>query len=137
MLKGWKPSQKTTLLAFAGKYFREDNYAVIYKRQGPDTTYKKIEKPEITPIYMNRDTSSVFLKEILASEILPIEPVFVDFDKDFVKGTLADGVDMVYVPNTMNDLFTLTVVYELGSIYDKVLPVAFDYLGYLGTSENS
>lgn len=128
---------KDNLVAFAGKYFREDNYAVIYKRQGPDTTYKKIEKPEITPIYMNRDTSSVFLKEILASEILPIEPVFVDFDKDFVKGTLADGVDMVYVPNTMNDLFTLTVVYELGSIYDKVLPVAFDYLGYLGTSEKT
>ncbi|HHV02703.1 MAG: insulinase family protein [Bacteroidales bacterium] len=125
---------KDDLVAFANKYFRDDNYAVIYKRQGPDTTYKKIEKPQITPIYTNRDTSSAFLQEILASEVKPIDPVFVDFEKDFMKTTLREGVNMIYVPNKLNDLFTLSIVYEVGSINDKALPVAFDYLGYLGTS---
>ena len=73
---------KDDLVAFANKYFKDDNYAVIYKKQGPDTSYKKIEKPQITPIYTNRDTSSAFLQEILASEVKPIEPVFVDFEND-------------------------------------------------------
>lgn len=125
---------KDDLVAFANQYFKDDNYAVIYKRQGPDTSYKKIEKPEITPIYTNRDTSSAFLKEIIASAVEPIEPVFVDFEKDFMKKSLRQGVNMVYVPNTLNDLFTLMIVYETGSVDDRALPLAFDYLNYLGTT---
>jgi predicted Zn-dependent peptidase len=128
---------KDDLVAFANQYFKDGNYAVIYKRQGPDTTYKKIEKPAITPIHTNRDKSSAFLQEILASGVDPIEPVFVNFEKDFTKHTIQEGVALVYVPNTVNDLFTLSIVYELGSNYDKALPVAFDYLNYLGTSEKS
>ena len=33
-------------------------HAVIYKRQGKDPNEKKMPKPEITPIVMNRDTAS-------------------------------------------------------------------------------
>ncbi len=128
---------KDDLVAFANQYFKDDNYAVIYKRQGPDTTYKKIEKPAITPIHTNRDKSSAFLQEILATDVEPIEPVFVDFEKDFTKQTIREGVELVYVPNSVNDLFTLSIVYELGSNVDKALPVAVEYLNYLGTSEKS
>ncbi len=128
---------KDDLVAFANQYFKDDNFAIIYKRQGPDNTYKKIEKPAITPIHTNRDKSSDFLQEILASEADPIEPVFVDFEKDFTKHTIREGMELVYVPNTVNDLFTFSIVYELGSNYDKALPVAIDYLNYLGTSEKS
>lgn len=128
---------KDDLVAFANQYFKDDNYAIIYKRQGPDTTYKKIEKPAITPIHTNRDKSSAFLQEILASGVDPIEPVFVDFEKDFTKQNIRKGVELVYVPNKVNDLFTLSIVYELGSNHDKALPVAFDYLNYLGTAEKS
>ena len=128
---------KDDLVAFANQYFKDDNYAIIYKRQGPDTTYKKIEKPAITPIHTNRDKSSAFLQEILASGVDPIEPVFVDFEKDFTKQNIREGVELVYVPNKVNDIFTLSIVYELGSNHDKALPVAFDYLNYLGTAEKS
>ena len=128
---------KDDLVAFANQYFKDDNYAVIYKRQGPDTTYKKIEKPAITPIHTNRDKSSAFLQEILATDVEPIEPVFVDFEKDFTKQTIREGVELVYVPNSVNDLFTLSIVYELGSNFDKALPVAFEYLGYLGTTSKT
>jgi len=128
---------KDDLVAFANQYFKDDNYAIIYKRQGPDTTYKKIEKPAITPIHTNRDKSSEFLQDILASGVDPIEPVFVDFEKDFTKHAIREGVELVYVPNKVNDLFTLSIVYEVGSHYDKALPVAFDYLNYLGTADKS
>ncbi len=128
---------KDDLVAFANQYFKDDNYAIIYKRQGPDTSYKKIEKPAITPIHTNRDKSSAFLQEILASGVDPIDPVFVDFEKDFTKQNIREGVELVYVPNKVNDLFTLSIVYELGSNHDKALPVAFDFLNYLGTAEKS
>ena len=66
---------KQQIVDFANKYFG-DNYALIYKREGKDPNEKKIDKPKITPIVMNRDSSSVFLKEIQAVEVAPIEPVF-------------------------------------------------------------
>ncbi len=46
-------------------------------------------------------------------------------------------MELVYVPNSVNDLFTLSIVYELGSNVDKALPVAFEYLGYLGTTSKT
>lgn len=60
---------KQQIVDFANKYFG-DNYALIYKRQGKDPNEKKIDKPKITPIVMNRDSSSLFLKEIQASKWL-------------------------------------------------------------------
>lgn len=128
---------KDDLVAFANKYFKDDNMVVIYKRQGPDPYYKKIEKPDISPIFTNRDTSSVFMKEILASQVTPIEPVFVDVEKDFRKADITAGAPLVYVPNTTNDIFQLNLVYAMGSKTDKALPMAFDYLNYVGTSTMS
>ncbi len=125
---------KEDVVAFANKYFNDNNYVVVYKRQGIDNSVKKIEKPEITPIYTNRDTSSQFLKDILAADVTPIEPVFIDYDKDFTKASVKEGADLVYVQNTQNDLFDLSIIYPIGSRYDKAFPVAFDYLGFLGTS---
>ena len=82
---------KQQVVDFANQYFG-DNYALIYKRQGKDPNEKKIEKPQITPIVMNRDSSSAFLKEIQASQVAPIEPVFLDFEKDLSKLTAKSGI---------------------------------------------
>src|SRR3712207_4147316 len=73
---------KTDIVDFAGKYLKDTNYAVVYKKQGKDPNEKKMSKPEITPIVANRDTASAFLKEIQESKAKPIEPVFLDFEKD-------------------------------------------------------
>ena len=77
---------------------------MIYKRQGKDPNEKKIEKPQITPIVMNRDSSSAFLKEIQASQVAPIEPVFLDFEKDLSKLTAKSDIPVLYKQNTSNDL---------------------------------
>jgi hypothetical protein len=52
---------KQDVVDFAGKYLLDNNYAVTYKRQGIDTSQKKIEAPAITPIATNRDKRSAFL----------------------------------------------------------------------------
>ncbi len=126
---------KQDLVDFANTYLKDDNYAVIYKRQGTDPNEVKIEKPQITPIFMNRDTASVFLKEIQQTAVAPIEPKFLDYDKDIAKLQTATGVPVLYTPNATNELFTLTYLFDMGNYNDRLLGTAANYLEYLGTSD--
>ena len=127
---------KAQIVAFANKYLN-NNYALVYKRQGEDTTQKKIDKPQITPIPSNRDLQSDFVKEIIASKTTPIEPRFVDFNKDLVKTKTKKGLPVLYVPNKQSGLFTLSFRYDFGLEANKRLPIAVDYLEYLGTNKLS
>ena len=127
---------KQQIVDFANKYFG-DNYALIYKKQGKDPNEKKIDKPQITPIVMNRDSASVFLKEIQASQVAPIEPVFLDYEKDLQKLTAKSNIPVLYKENTTNDLFTLVYVFEMGNNNDKAMSTAVEYMEYLGTSKKS
>ena len=129
---------KEEIVAFANKYLKDDNYAVIYKRQGKDPNEKKIAKPEITPIVMNRDTASTFLTDIqaAAAAVAPIEPVFLDYSKDLTQLTAKNGtIPVLYKQNTANDLFELTYLFDMGSNQDRALGLAAQYLEYLGTSD--
>lgn len=126
---------KTDIVDFAGKYLKDTNYAVVYKKQGKDPNEKKMSKPEITPIVANRDTTSAFLKEIQESKAKPIEPVFLDFEKDMDRLKAKSDIQVLYKQNTVNDLFRLIYVFDMGNNHDKALGTAFDYLEYLGTSE--
>lgn len=125
---------KQELVDFANRYFK-DNYAVIYKRQGKDPNEKKISKPAITPIFMNRDTASAFLRAIQNTKVEPIAPVFVDYTKDMEKSTMKSDIPVLYKKNTTNDLFSLIYVFQRGTNEDRLLSIAAQYLDYLGTSE--
>lgn len=126
---------KQDVIDFCNKYFN-DNYVVVYKREGkPDD--KKIDKPQITPISANRDNESAFLASIKAREIKPIEPVFLDYSKDLSKQVIKNNIPLLYKQNTLNPLFSLYYVYEMGTNHDKVLGTAFNYLSYLGTSSKT
>lgn len=129
----WDSITKEKVVAFAKENFN-NNYAVLYKRQGKDPNEKKISKPAITPIFTNRDAVSDFLKEIQASNVTPIEPVFLNYKKDLTQ-TTAGKLPLLYVENNMNDLFTLQYRFETGSNRNKKLGLAADYLDYLGTAD--
>lgn len=124
---------KQEVVDFANAYLK-DNYAVIYKRLGKDESIKKMTKPAITPIVMNRDVESRFLQEIQNAPVQPIEPVFVDFAADMERGKTNSGIPVLYKKNTTNDLFSLTFVFEKGNNDDRYLTTAAQYLDYLGTS---
>lgn len=128
---------KEDVVAWACEFLKENGYAVVYKRQGEDTTVQKISAPAITPIESNRDKQSAFLADIKASTVKPIEPVFIDFDKDMSKFDLAQGVDVLYKRNKLNDIFDLNFIFNEGSETDPALGLAFDYLSYLGTPDMS
>ncbi len=126
---------KDDIVAFANKYLKDNNYAIIYKKQGKDPNEKKMSKPEITPIVMNRDTVSSFLKEIQASVVQPIEPVFLDYSKDLSQLKAKSDLPVLYKQNTTNDIFQLIYLFDMGSNNDKALGTAAQYLEYLGTAD--
>lgn len=127
---------KQQIVDFANTYFGDD-YALVYKREGKDPDEKKIDKPQITPIVMNRDSVSDFLKQIQETAVTPIEPVFLDFEKDMKQFTVKSNIPVLYKQNTNNDLFSLIYVFDMGTNNDKAMGTAFDYMKYLGTSEKS
>ena len=125
---------KQQIIDFARRHFT-DGYVTVYKRIGNDTTIRKIDKPEITAIPANRDLQSAFVKEITDSKVEPIQPKFVDFDKDLTKATTKNGLPVLYVKNTENGRFTLTYHFDFGGASDKWLPYAAEYFDYLGTDK--
>ena len=147
---------KEQIVDFARRHFQQ-NYVVVYKRQGVDLTQKKIDKPAITPIPTNRDLVSDFVKEVQQAEVKPIEPRFVDFKRDLTFGNIENGklkiensqsstlnpqssifnLPYVYVKNTENGRFQLSFHYDFGEESDVRYNYATDYIDYLGTDSLS
>ena len=121
---------KEDVIDFANRMFKNNNYVVVYKRQGEQRDVHKVDKPEITPVVMNRDVESPFLIEVKDMKVTPIEPVFVDFNKDMKKGK-ANGNEILYVQNTDNGRFNLVYRYNYGYRYDKKASVMNDFIDQL------
>ena len=127
---------KQDVMDWAGKYLADNSYAIVYKRQGEDTSVQKVSAPKITPIKANRDAQSAFLTEIKNIEVEPIDPVFVNYETD-MKKFKAEGLDVLYVKNTLNEIADLTYSFNTGTENDPALNLAFNYLSYLGTATRS
>lgn len=126
---------KEDIVKFANENLRDDNYVYVNKLKGVDPNIKTIEKPAITPVLSNRDAASDFLLQIKASEVAPIEPEFLDFDKAIQQLTANNNIPVLYNKNVTNGIFNLTYVYEMGLYADRLLGDAVGYLDYLGTSD--
>ena len=127
---------KDDIVAWAQKYLGPDSYAVVYKRIGEDPDIKKIVAPAITPIMTNRELQSDFVASIQASEVKPIEPVFVNYDRDMSR-TQAGPLELLYKQNVRNDIAQLVFRFNTGSAIDPALGLASNYLEYLGTADKS
>lgn len=125
---------KDEIVAFANENLG-NNYVEVRKleQKSPEET-PKITKPQITPIVMNRDVASNFLQEIQASEVEPIEPVFIDFGKDMSILEAKSGIQVLYKKNETNGTFSLNYIFDSGRFADKELDYAASYADYLGTS---
>ena len=127
---------KDDVVAWASEYLTAEKMAVVYKHIGKDNSIKKIEAPKITPIVTNREMQSDFLKEIAAAEVKPIEPVFLDYEKDMRKATF-EGLPFLYKKNIKNEIASITYRFNRGSADDPALSLAADYIQYLGTENKT
>ncbi|MGE8431729.1 insulinase family protein [Chryseobacterium joostei] len=127
---------KKDIMDFAAKYLQNNNYVAVYKKKGEDKSIVKVDKPTITPVSVNREDQSPFLKKIDEMPEKAIAPVWLNYDKDITKNKLGD-VDVLSVKNTDNALFRMYYHFDSGKWNNKMLPLAAEYLQYLGTNDKS
>jgi len=124
------------VMAFAKKHYH-DNFVTVYKRQGTDPDVFKVEKPQITPIEVNREAQSAFFREFEDLQAPRLEPVFVNFENDIEHYEVFDKVPFHRVQNPNNELFELHYIFDMGTDHDLKLGLAVKYLPYLGTNRYS
>jgi predicted Zn-dependent peptidase len=129
--------KKSDLVAFANQHLKNDNYVVVYKRQGSPGEIEKIEKPPITPIHINREAESDLLKKIKSAQIEEIQPVFLDYQKDITRIKGKNNIEILYTPNTENATFSLNYFFRFGDFHDPTISLAASYLNFLGTNSMS
>lgn len=127
---------KQSIVSFANTCFA-NNYVVVKKCKGEDSSNHKVEKPNIGSIQLNRNTSSAFANAIAQLPETRLKPLFIDYQKALHQECIQTGFDFFYLHNSNNDLFRLSYVIEMGSKSDPYLALAFSYLKYLGTHEYS
>lgn len=126
---------KSDIIHFANEFFKE-NYVVIYKEKGENENLIRVENPGITPVKINRDEKSEFLKEILAEKSDDIEPQFVDYQKEISVTKLKDKTTS-FVENKHNSIAQIHYIFPFGSDNDKELSLATTVLQFLGTNQFS
>ncbi|AMS26087.1 peptidase M16 [Bacteroidetes bacterium UKL13-3] len=127
---------KQEIVDFANKYFTNEQ-VIVYKRTGEDKSVVKVPKPEITPVDVNRDDMSPFVRGIVDSKVENIKPVYIDFNKDVIIRNIGADNKVYYVQNKDNGLFSMFYVLDMGKFHNIKLPTAVNLLQYLGTDKYS
>ncbi len=124
--------RKEEIVQFANSFFL-DNYAIVYKEKGVNEDLLRVENPGITPVTINRDAESDFLKSLLAEKTADIQPEFIDY-KNEIEVMVQDGVKFNFVANHFNNLAQVHYIFPFGSDHDRELALATQVLQYLGTA---
>lgn len=126
---------KADIVKFANERYGQ-NFAVCYKRFGEPSLFK-VEKPAITPVWVNKDEKSVFAKTFDAMPESTIEPLFCDFKKSIAEGLLNNQTAFFYQKNELNPTFKLNFIIAKGTDHDPILSLALDFLPYMYTDKYS
>lgn len=126
---------KEDVVSFANAFFR-DNYVIVYKEKGVNDQLVRVENPGITPIKINREAQSDFLKEIVAEKTEDIQPEFIDYEKEILTDTIKDK-KLSFVLNKYNDIAQAHFIFPFGSDHDRDLGISTQLLQYLGTEDLS
>lgn len=136
MLDKMKDITKEDVIAFAKAHYK-NNYVEVHKLQGKDPDIAKVENPGITPIELNRDKESEWLKNFNKMETPPLKPQYVDYQEEIKTTETDSGLEFAHIENPNNDLFNLYMILDMGSDHDRQVSLAAGYLDYLGTDKYS
>lgn len=126
---------KDDVVKFANEFFK-DNYVIIKKEKGVNDKLVRVENPGITPIKLNKEDQSPFLKSIISEKSSEIKPEFIDYSKAIKTDKIA-GKKASFVKNKYNDIAQTYFIFPFGSDNDKELGLATQVLQYLGTNKLS
>jgi len=125
---------KEDITKFANEHYK-NNYVIVYKRTGKDANTQQVIKPAISKVSLNKEDKSPFHEKILNNKVEKLHPLFIDYDKDIQKLKMNKEIEVLYTPNTENDLFSLYYLSDVGTNNDPKLKIAIEYLQYIGSDE--
>jgi len=121
-----KKITKDDVLRVAKKYFGK-NYLTVFVKPG---SIKKtnIDKPEYKPlVFPQADARSAFAQKFSTIETPEQQINFIDIATDVQEIAMTNGNKMYYTKNPVNDIFSLSIRYDVGQSSIKEL----DYIGML------
>lgn len=123
---------KEDVVRVANKYLGDDYVAV--RRIDEQHEVPPVEKPIIEPVNIDPKRQSKFAAKVLGMTYQPVEPVFVDMEEDVEIVDYADGTQLYYSENPLNDLFSLTISIEMGTHENETISMATQLLDKSGTN---
>lgn len=127
---------KQDIIRVANEYFGP-NYLAFYSKMGFPKK-DKIKKPNWEPVIpKNTEKKSTFAQGLNNIPDTKIEPRFIDFNKDLTITTVRNGVDLYVTPNPINNIFSMTIKYKIGSKSNPTIDQMGMYINYLGTKDKT
>ena len=115
------------VIRVARKYFSE-NYLCVTKTTGK---YPKdnLPKPDFNPVVpKNSEASSEYAKQLERLPVQTVSPRFIDFSKDVQITQLTPLATLYTTINPVTDVFTLNMVYQIGTLEQPKLKYLANYL---------
>ncbi len=127
-----KKITKEDVIRVAKKYFG-DNYLTVFVKPG-SIKKNNIDKPEYKPlVFPQADAKSDFAKAFTAIETPEQQFSFIDFNTAIEKVAMTNGNTMYYTKNPVNDIFSMTIRYNVGKLTIKELEYA-NMLNFAGAA---
>ncbi len=135
-LKRTEALVKDDIVRIANKYLN-GNYIFIHKKTGK---YVKeyLPKPDFTPIVpKHSNATSKYAQKLEKLPVHHVKTRFLDFDNDAHTVSLSPKATLYVTSNPVNSIFTLKIMYAIGSMEAPRIKLLASYLSLLGTDKLS
>ena len=131
-----KNLKKDDIVSVANKYFNEKCF--IMRSKVGKKVADKIDKPDYKPIVAkNTEAKSEFAKKIENEPVPEIKQQNISFGKDVLINRVNDNFKLYSCINPYNDIFSLKIFFNHGTIDDIYLSDAVAYVDLQGTGNMS
>lgn len=110
----------------------KDNYRVVFKKKGSARDIFQIDKPNLTPVVLNREVESEFCSNFKSVVVERNSPHFADL-ASLASLNIAHKSSLYYEVNSKNELFELMVVSDYGRFDDLKIHYGAEYRDFIGT----
>lgn len=126
--------KKEDLMKIADKYFG-NNYMSFRSSMGVKA-HEKLQKPAWKPIAAkNTEAESEYALSIEKMDVTEIQPQNIEFSKAVTKMPVSEKYTLYCSPNPHNDIFSMRIVFNCGTLSDPKLGTAVDYLSMQGSEK--
>jgi predicted Zn-dependent peptidase len=123
---------KDDIIRVANTYFGP-NFISFHSKMG-NPKKEKIVKPGFKPLLANTNAKSVYTNHFETIPVKQTQFTPIDFNADIQRRQVAEGVVLHHVTNPLNDIFTLTIQYNVGNQHIKLLDRATELMVFSGTA---